>query len=87
MTTITQPMHKCIIPSSISYDTDSQLANARITVQGLRGQLIALHDTIVDGNGIPDDLLAAWLCQMREQLSDVDAAIEAVLTVEGQHHG
>lgn len=80
MANISPSMQIRINPScNKAYRNDSQLANARITVQGLRAQLSALADGFDD-----DDARVAWLIGMQGQLAEVERAIVDALAGGGE---
>jgi hypothetical protein len=60
------------------------LSDARLTGQAVQAQLLALEDSITEGHGVPTDLMAAWLCAMRQQLKTIDFAIVASLSKGGR---
>ena len=60
------------------------LSDARLTGLSIQAQLIALEDSITEGHGVPTDLMAAWLCTMRQQLKQIDTAIVASLCDGGR---
>ena len=77
--TDTACIHNRIIPT-----TSRELSDARLTGLSIQAQLIALEDSITEGHGVPTDLMAAWLCTMRQQLKQIDTAIVASLCDGGR---